>query len=107
MNEWGISQLLIIDYTSPEILAINHDKFVPEILNVEIQADDNLSGIRAYQYALGSLSDHTLYTGGWVDLASRDQRINLNLVLEPERILHGAELYLAVRACDGRACGPA
>ena len=101
LNEWGISQLLIIDYTSPEILAINHDKFVSEILNVEIQADDNLSGIRAYQYALGSLSDHTLYTGGWVDLASRDQRINLNLVLEPERILHGAELYLAVRACDG------
>ena len=104
LGEWGISELLIIDYTPPEILAINHDNFVSETLNAEIQADDNLSGISAYQYALGSFLDHTAYTGGWLDLASKDERITNNLALDPERVLHGAELYLTVRARTEQAC---
>ncbi len=98
LNEWGVSPRITIDRIPPMVKTINHGQYANRQLAVEVTAQDNTSGIKGYQYALGSNLNPFQYTEGWVDLEANTGFIQFNI--PTDQISHSAEIYLMVRAKD-------
>ncbi len=105
-NEVGISPVVILDRTPPEVTEFVHPEYVHDSFETIIKALDNElgSGISAYQYALGSYVDSTLYSGDWqevinnADHAEIDDQISVELATAS--INTGEEIYLRARVKD-------
>lgn len=98
IDEWGISPIVMIDTTPPEIRQIYCDKYVSDRLKFQVTAVDNLSGVRSYQYALGSITNPYQYSGGWVDVEQPVE--NLAQIIDTTHIPHNSVVYLMVRVKD-------
>lgn len=98
VDEWGISPLVMIDTTPPEVRQLYWDKYVNNQLKIQVTATDNLSGIRSYQYALGSLTNPYRYSGGWIDVEHPFE--NLTQLIDTSQIPHSSEVYVMVRVKD-------
>lgn len=99
--EWGTSPLLVIDRTPPVIIAeeFKTPQYVDEVLKVRVGAEDTLSGIHSYQFALGKSTDLFFYTKGWVDVENNNSLIELP-VISTRELPHNTTLYLTVRVKD-------
>ncbi len=106
-DEVGISPVVILDRTAPEVAELNHKDYTHDILDeVFIKAKDNEqgSGIKYYQYALGNYVNPTIYSGNWIEVINNadhavieDQiEVSLNTIDIP----HGEEIYLWARVKD-------
>ncbi len=101
VQEWGTSPLLIIDRTPPAIIEeeFKTPKFVDEVLSVRVGAEDTLSGIHSYQYALGKNTDLFCYSEGWVEVENNNGLIDLPNISTKD-LPHNTKLYLMVRVKD-------
>jgi parallel beta-helix repeat protein len=95
IDEWGISPVIVIDSTPPEVRTLYYDKYANQQFQFQVTATDDLSGIRSYQYALGSISNPYLYSGGWVDIEQPLE--NITQGIDVTRIPQNSEVYLMVR----------
>jgi hypothetical protein len=98
-NEYGISPLIVIDYTPPVITKFLYPKFVNKQLQFHIETSDQVTGIGGYQYALGSLSGSQAYTNGWLDIDRLDGTIDY--IADATNIVTNTPVYLTVRVKDG------
>ncbi|HEX3046588.1 MAG TPA: PKD domain-containing protein [Bacillota bacterium] len=97
-DEWGISPVVMLDTTPPEVRGFYYDRYADNQLKFQVTAVDNLSGIRSYQYAIGSITDPYRYSGGWIDVEQPFE--NLTQLIETAQIPHNSEVYLMVRVKD-------
>ena len=65
-EEWGVSAVVTLDNTAPEITSFIYDRFTAERLSFSVSASDSGGGLDEYQYALGTLDDAFAYTGRWL-----------------------------------------
>ena len=65
-EEWGVSAVVTLDNTPPEITSFIYDRFTAERLSFSVSASDSGGGLDEYQYALGTLDDAFAYTGRWL-----------------------------------------
>ena len=99
LNELGISSLIIVDYTPPEISRFIYSRYVDGQLKFHIEAGDQLTGIGGYQYALGTLADSKAFTNGWINISSQDGAIDYPA--DTANIPHNTPIYLTVQVKDG------
>ncbi|MEJ6952422.1 PKD domain-containing protein [Natronospora cellulosivora (SeqCode)] len=103
-GEIGISPGILMDRTPPEITSILHPPYTDKEFNFSIEAEDNLSGIASYQYALGSLLNETKYTGTWIEVEKNFDHANLedriDGIINTKDIDHREEIYLRARVKD-------
>ena len=99
-GEWGISAGIVLDRQAPvmDVGGLKYPTYGDSQINVTATASDNLSGIGGYQYALGTLSNSTLHSKGWVDVAGTDGSIEFNVPTAD--VAHNSLVYLMVRAKD-------
>ena len=98
INEWGVSPVLTLDRTAPVIKELSYPQFASKRLAAQVVAEDNLSGIRSYQYALGSRTNPVIYSQGWVDV--NESAGFVEMVMSTETLPTNTEVYLMVRAVD-------
>lgn len=100
----GLSPVVILDRSKPEVTGIEHDHYTDQKIEVLIKAADNLSGISCFQYALGSLLHPTVYSGDWLEVINQSDHAELKeqlqATLETEQIPHGEKIYLWARVRD-------
>lgn len=103
-NGMGISPLVILDRTKPEVTKIEHANYTHQEMSAIIKAEDNLSGISCYQYALGNLFDATIYSAGWIEINNiydhPELKDQIEVILASEQIPHAEEIYLRARVKD-------
>lgn len=103
-NGMGISPLVILDRTKPEVTKIEHANYTHQEMSAIIKAEDNLSGISCYQYALGNLCDATIYSAGWIEINNisdhPELKDQIEVILASEQIPHADEIYLRARVKD-------
>ncbi|MFP4662158.1 MAG: Ig-like domain-containing protein [Halanaerobiales bacterium] len=103
-GEVGVSSGVLLDRTAPEISRIAHQPYTHQEFDFIIEAEDNLSGIASYQYALGSLLNEKEYTGSWIEVERNFDHANLEDriegVLNTLDIEHREEIYLRTRVKD-------
>lgn len=103
-NGMGISPLVILDRTKPEVTKIEHTNYTHQEMSAIIKAEDNLSGISCYQYALGNLCDATIYSAGWIEINNisdhPELKDQIEVILASEQIPHAEEIYLRARVKD-------
>lgn len=100
INEWGISPLVLVDRTAPVIKAEGFivPRFVDDTLKASVEAEDELSGIHSYQYAVGEPVNPFAYSKGWVDLINDNGTIEIQI--DTEKIPHHSGICLMVRVKD-------
>jgi hypothetical protein len=100
-KEWGTSPLLTIDRTPPVILEkeFKTPRYVDKVLTVRVGAEDALSGIHSYQYALGRSTDLFIYSQGWIDVENNNSLVELPKI-STEDLPHDSNCYLMVRVKD-------
>lgn len=98
MDEWGESPILILDRTAPVLKELNHGDFASKKLEVQAAAEDNLSGIHSYQYALGSRTNPVAYSQGWVDIENAAGWIGFDV--PTGHLVTNTETFLMVRVKD-------
>lgn len=106
-NEIGISPVVILDRTAPNVTELEHKNYSHDVLDeVYIKARDNDygSGINTFQYALGNYLNPTIYSGGWLEIINKsDQAVledQIKVSLNTLDIPHGEEIYLWARVKD-------
>ena len=100
INEWGISPLVLVDRTAPIVKAEGFfvPQFVDHTLKATVEAEDELSGIHSYQYAIGEPVNPFAYSKGWVDLI--DDNGTIEIQIDTEKIPHHTGICLMVRVKD-------
>ncbi len=98
IDEWGISPRVTLDRIPPLITELVCPPYTSTELAVRVTAIDNLSGINAYQYALGSKGNPFEFSKGWVDIYNKDGLAVFNV--STADIPHNTEVYLMVRVKD-------
>jgi hypothetical protein len=97
-KEWGISNVITLDRTVPEITTAVFEKYADEMLRVSVSALDEGSGIAGYQYALGSAANPFQFSGGWVDLDNQNSTVEIGI---PTGLIpHNTGVYVMVRVKD-------
>ncbi len=103
-NGMGISPLVILDRTKPEVTEIEHANYTHQEIEAIIKAEDNLSGISCYQYAVGTLFDSTIYSKGWIEVTNitdhAELKDQIQAILKTDQIPHAEEVYLRARVKD-------
>lgn len=100
INEWGISPRITLDRTPPVLKGdqFKYPEFAAAQIKVQTGAADDLSGIKGYQYALGTRNNPFEYSNGWVDV---DKDTNLvEFTIPTRQVPHRALVYVTVRAQD-------
>lgn len=97
-KEWGISNVITLDRTAPEITTAVFGKYADELLKVSVSALDEGSGIGAYQYALGTAANPFQFSGGWVDLDIQNSTVEIGI--PTDLIPHNTGVYAMVRVRD-------
>ena len=99
-GEWGISAGIILDRQAPvmDVKGFQYPAYADSRIAVIATASDNLSGIGGYQYALGTLTNPTLFSGGWIDVAGTAGSVEFNV--STTSVPHNSLVYLMVRAKD-------
>ncbi|NLW48613.1 MAG: PKD domain-containing protein [Firmicutes bacterium] len=98
IDEWGVSPKLTLDRTPPIVKELIYPKYASQQLTVQLAAEDNLSGIHSYQYALGSRTNPVAFSGGWVELERQTGRVEFSI--PTEFIQHQSEAYIMARVKD-------
>ncbi|MCL6590873.1 MAG: Ig-like domain repeat protein [Firmicutes bacterium] len=98
LDEWGVSPVVALDRAAPVISEFSYSRYASSQLKIQLGAEDNLSGISGYQYALGSKANPLEYSGGWVDLDSQAGKVSHEI--PTAGIPQLREAYLMVRAKD-------
>lgn len=99
-REWGISNIITLDRTAPQITTAVFPKYGDELLKFSVSAMDEGSGIGGYQYALGTAADQFQFSGGWVDLNTQASTVNLEISTGSGLVPHNVGVYLMVRVRD-------
>ncbi len=105
-EEVGLSPVVILDRTPPEVTELVHPDYVHNEFETIIKAQDNEfgSGISTYQYALGTYVNPTLYSGNWhevINLADHAEIEDLiKTILDTGSLKSGKEIYLRARVKD-------
>ncbi len=95
-EEFGMSLPILLDRTKPKVNNIACSKFVDSELTARIEASDDLSGIKQYRYALGTLQNPLEYTDDDDWIVKMENTFTYNT----EGISHNAEIYLSVQVED-------
>jgi len=100
IDEYGVSPSVTLDRTPPEIIEsdFKYNRYVSSHISVQVKAEDNLSGINGYQYALGGRVNPFEFSGGWVDIWESNGYVEFDI--DTQNIPHRTELYLMVRVKD-------
>lgn len=101
VDQWGLSPCITLDRTKPWIKSLTYDAFASTEIQVDVTADDNLSGIQGYQYALGTLTNPTQFSGGWIDLDAQPGVEGFAFPVDISTVPDRTIVYLQVRAQDG------
>lgn len=99
IDEWGESPIIAIDRTPPNVIIFDYERYVSDGLSSSIMGEDNLSGIKCYQYAVGTAHNPFQFTGNWEEVMSEEGDY-LEITFDTEDIAHNTNLYLMVRVCD-------
>ncbi len=97
-QEWGISNVITLDRTSPGITTAVFPKYADELMKISVSAMDEGSGIDSYQYAVGTAANQFQFSGGWIDL--NDQSSTVNIEIPTNIIPHNTGVYTMVRVKD-------
>ncbi|MCK4261152.1 MAG: hypothetical protein KAX49_19415, partial [Halanaerobiales bacterium] len=106
---WATAKLysdgIVVDASGPRAPVLNLEDYVSKDFLLKWTANDPHSGIKSYQYAVGTTRGGTDVTNGWqsLDLLSLSenestQQINRHLSLN---LTHGERYYLSVKAENG------
>lgn len=102
-----ISPTLIVDNTLPTIDNLIANSFASNLLRFSATSSDGIngSGIKEYQYRLGTFSNPVLLTGGWLPINSEStnmmNEIDLyNLGSAYKGVMDGEKLYLGLMVKD-------
>jgi len=97
-HEWGISNVITLDRTAPEITTVVFPKCADESLKFSVSAMDEGSGIGGYQYTLGTAINPFQFSGGWIDLNTQESTVNIET--PTDGISHNTGVYAMVRVRD-------
>ena len=99
-HEWGISNVITLDRTAPEITTAVFPRYADEVVKFSVSAMDRGSGIAGYQYALGTATNQFQFSGGWIELDSQESTVNVEIGTGSELVLHNTGVYVTVRVKD-------
>lgn len=100
VNQWGLSPEIILDRTKPWMTSLDYNAYASVEIQVDVTARDNLSGIQGYQYALGTLTNPTQFSGDWIDLDAQAGVEGFAFTVDISTVPDRAIVYLQVRAQD-------
>lgn len=99
-HEWGISNVITLDRTAPEITTAVFPRYADEVVKFSVSAMDRGSGIAGYQYALGTATNQFQFSGGWIELDSQESTVNVEIGTGSDLVLHNTGVYVTVRVKD-------
>lgn len=99
-QEWGVSNVITLDRTAPEITTAVFPKYADESIKFSASAKDDGSGIYGYQYTLGTAANPFQFSGGWIDLNDQNSTVNIEIPTGSNIIPHNAGVYTMVRVND-------
>lgn len=101
------SSVLVVDNSSPEILKVKANHYASDNLNVVVTATDgeNGSGIKEYQYRLGTFCNPQLLSNGWITVEDSSSDLARKIELDGfgsrySGVMDGEELYLSFMVKD-------
>ena len=97
------SAIVVYDVTPPELVSLTCPAYASRGLKFTMEAVDALSGIREYQYALGSADDPTIYSGGWNSVSTRSGNCTATFSFDDlaAPVRDGERIYLMTRIKNG------
>jgi hypothetical protein len=96
----------VVDITSPQLETLSYDAYASEKITLNVSFNDNRSGIEELRYRLGSVSDPSYLTQGWVSAVANGSGYTGEIIFDSDlpggesSINHNDRLLLSVQARD-------